>query len=265
MSRFLSGGPAILGCHYGVGRWEQGVGAVVHGRPGQSLQEPDEWAWSGTTAARRGAFFEQRVAQVLHRWLAARSDEVHVFHDLVGLNNLASVNPKRKLKPVSLGGSNIDHLVLAGDDWLMIDAKGCGAGSLEVHQGKGVLVREDGTRSPQPWMDDHEAYSRAGAPFRLTDKGGVAVWVVPQTTAFDHTSFLTARFLDHKKARLCVLTDAEVDAGALDAELPVPAAPADPRDVERLHRYVSAPDVLYRLDANGNPTDVVADHPVVRP
>lgn len=240
------------------------MGAVVHGRAGQSLQEPDEWAWSGTTNARRGAFFEQRVAQVLHQWLAGRRDEVHVFHDLVGLNNIVSVNPRSKLKPISLGGSNIDHLVLAEDDWLMIDAKGCGAGSLQVHQGKGVLVREDGSRKPQPWMDDHNALSRAGVPARLTDKGGIAVWVVPEATSYEHPSFRTARFLDHKKARLCVLIDAEVAAGELDDWLPVPATPADPRDVERLHRYVSAPDVLYQLDPNGAPAGIGADHAVDR-
>lgn len=217
---------------------------MVHGRAGQSLQEPDEWAWSGTANARRGAFFEQRVAQVLHHWLAGRPDEVHVFHDLVGLNNVIGAG----LKPISLGGSNIDHLVVTGGDWLMIDAKGCGAGSLQVHDGKGVLVREDGSRSPQPWMDDRKAYSRAGVPFRLTEgKGGVAIWVVPQATAYDHPSFPTARFLAHRNARLGVLNDAEVAAGELDAELPVPAAPADPRDVDRLHSYVSASDVLYRL------------------
>lgn len=234
------------------------MGAVVHGRAGQSLQEPDGWEWSGTTNARRGAFFEQRVAQVLHHWLAGRPDEVHVFHDLVGLNDVTGAG----LKPRSLGGSNIDHLVVTGGDWLMIDAKGCGAGVLQVHQGEGVLVREDGSRSPQPWMDDRKAYSRAGIPFRLTEgKGGVAVWVVPQATAYDHPSFLTARFLSRKNSRLSVLNDAEVAAGELGAWLPVPAATADPRDVDRLHSYVSAPDVLYRLDprSSGTPPEARAE------
>lgn len=120
------------------------MSAVVHGRAGQSLQEPDEWTWSGTSSARRGAFFEQRVAQMLHVWLAGRPAEVHVFHDLVGLNNVTGAG----CEPISLGGSNIDHLVLTGSTWLMIDAKGCGAGSLQVRQGKGVLVREDGSSTP---------------------------------------------------------------------------------------------------------------------
>ncbi|MCP3801995.1 NERD domain-containing protein [Allokutzneria sp. A3M-2-11 16] len=116
------------------------MGAVVHGRAGLSLQESAQWACSGTGNARRGAFFEQRVAQMLHFWLAGRPDEVHVFHDLIGLNNISGAG----VEPISLGGSNIDHIVLTGSEWLMIDAKGCGAGSLQVHQGRGVLVRTTG-------------------------------------------------------------------------------------------------------------------------
>lgn len=111
------------------------MGAVVHGQAGKSLREPDEWMWSGTSSARRGAFFEQRVAQMLHVWLAGRPDTVHVFHDLVGLNNVTGAG----LEPRSLGGSNIDHLVLTGSTWLMIDAKGCGAGSLQVHGARECL------------------------------------------------------------------------------------------------------------------------------
>ncbi|WP_410583744.1 hypothetical protein [Amycolatopsis sp. lyj-108] len=149
-----------------------------------------------------------------------------------------------------MGGSNIDHLVVTGCDWLLIDAKGCGAGSLQVGRGKGVLGRADRSRSSQPWMDDRKAYSRAGVPFRLTEgKGGVAIWVVPQATTYCHPSFPTARFLAHQNARLGLLNGAEVAAGELDAELSVPATPADPLDVDRLHSYVSAPDVLYRLDS----------------
>ncbi|WP_158303096.1 nuclease-related domain-containing protein [Prauserella endophytica] len=220
------------------------MGAVVHGRPGQSLRQSDEWRWSGTANARRGAFFEERVAQVLHLWLASRPDEVHVFHDLVGLNNITGAG----LEPISLGGSNIDHLILTGGEWLMIDAKGCGAGSLRVEAGKGVLVRSDGSRSPQPWMDDQHAYSHAGVPFRLTNgKGGAAIWVVPHETSYDHPSVPRARFLSRKGAEMCLLNDSEIAAGALDEVLPSPAQPVDLRDVDRLHPHVSAPDILYRL------------------
>lgn len=224
------------------------MGAVVHGRAGQSLQQPDDWAWSGTANARRGAFFEQRVAQVLHHWLGGRPDEVHLFHDLIGLNDVTGAG----LAPRSLGGSNIDHLVLTGETWLMIDSKGCGVGGLRVEAGKGVLVKPDGGRSAEPWMDDRHAYSRAGIPYRLTEgKGGTAIWVLPQATGYDHPTVTRARFLadrpDGGRDGMCLLHDTEIAAGALDELLPVPAVPANPRDVQRLHRHVSAPDILYRL------------------
>jgi hypothetical protein len=196
------------------------------------------------------------VARALHQWLAGRPDEVHVFHDLVGLNDVSGA----RLRPVSLGGTSIDHLVLAGSGWLMIDAKGCGAGSLQVRAGKGVLVRGDSAQVPQPWMDDCSAYSRAGVPYRLTEgKAGIPVWVVPEATAYSHPSFRRARFLTRAG---CVLNDAEVRAGELDACLPIPADPADPRDVQRLRAYVSVPDVEYRLDqpdVHEGSTHAVAD------
>lgn len=217
------------------------MGVIIHGCAGRSVMEQSEGDAARRSAARRGAFFEQRVAQMLHRWLADRTDEVHVFHDLVGLNNISGAG----LKPVSLGGSNIDHLVLTGDGWLMIDAKGCGAGSLQVRHGKGVLVREDGSCVSQPWMDERTAYSRAGVPFRLTGgKRGAGVWVVPEATIYDHPSVHQARFVS---CGGCVLHDAEVASGELDALLPAPAASANPLDVERVERYVSAPEVVYRL------------------
>jgi hypothetical protein len=46
---------------------------------------------------------------------------------------------------------------------------------------------------------------------------------------------------------MCLLHDTEIATGALDEILPIPAAPAEPRDVQRLHRHVGAPDVVYRL------------------
>lgn len=42
-------------------------------------------------------------------------------------------------------------------------------------------------------------------------------------------------------------TTTEIAAGALDEVLPIPAAPVYPQDVQRLHRHVSAPDVVYQL------------------
>lgn len=219
------------------------VGVVVFGRPGLSARQNNGSEWSGTSRARRGAFFEERVAQALHQWLTRRTDTVHVFHDLVALNNITGAG----LKPCSLGNSNIDHLVLAGDTWFMLDAKGCGAGSLRVEEGAGVLVASDGRRTPQPWMDERTAYSRAGVPYRLTNgKGGVAIWVLPSHTAFDEPSVLNAKFLT-TGGRMTVLHDTELAAGALDELLPAPALPADPRDIDRLRGHVSAPEIHYQL------------------
>lgn len=191
------------------------MGAVVHGRAGHSVQQlDDDWQWAATPNARRGAFFEQRVAQVLHHWLTGRPDEIHVFHDLVGLTDVVGAG----LDPASLGGSNIDHLVLTGSEWLMIDAKGCGAGSLRVESGKGMLVRPDGSCVPRPWMDNRRAYARAGVPYRLTEgKGGVAVWVLPQATAYDHPSVARARFLasrpEGSRGEMCLVHNTEIAAG----------------------------------------------------
>jgi len=87
---------------------------------------------------------------------------------------------------------------------------------------------------------------------RLTGgKGGAAIWVLPQATAYDHPSVTLARFLsrrpDGSRGEMYLLHDTEIAAGALDEILPGPAVAADPRDIERLHRHVSAPDVVYRL------------------
>lgn len=89
-------------------------------------------------------------------------------------------------------------------------------------------------------------------PYRLTGgKGGVAIWVLPQATAYDHPSVLGARFLsckpDGSRGETCLMHDTEIADGALDEILPIPATPADPRDVQRLHQHVSAPDIVYRL------------------
>ena len=221
--------------------------AVVHGGPGRSILERSGQSAAERSAARRGAFFERQVARMLHRWLANRPDDVHVFHDLVGLNDIRGAG----LRPLSLGGTNIDHLVLTSDGWLMIDAKGCGAGDLQVHDGKGVLVREDGTRTPQPWMDDRAAYSRAGIPYRLTEgKPGSAVWVLPRATTYGHPSVHKARFLS--RGVIYILHDAEVAAGELDTALPPSERSADPRDVARLSAHLSCPGIFRRIGPHGD-------------
>ena len=66
-----------------------------------------------------------------------------MFHDLGGFRNVAG----HGLRPVSLGSTNIDHVVLSGARWLLVDAKGTGAGTLTLDTlGRGVLIQADGTK-----------------------------------------------------------------------------------------------------------------------
>jgi len=258
--------------------------AIIHGCAGRSSSEPSDWTRSGTSDARRGAFFERLVARAIHSWLAGRPDDVHVFHDLVGLNGVSAIRnlahlSSRQRKPLSLGTMNIDHLLLAGGTWLLIDAKGCGAGDLQVRARKGLLVQSDGTEVPQPWMNKRANYSQLGVVFRLTEgKSGGAAWVVPRTTTHHSPSIVQARFLadlvqvelpgEHGAwVRVHVQDDAEVRAGGLDELLPIQADSADLRDVERLQAYVSAPDVEYRLgaaDAAEGPVEACLGCPTLR-
>ncbi|HZE16337.1 MAG TPA: hypothetical protein VE197_11830, partial [Mycobacterium sp.] len=106
---------------------------------------------------------------------------------------------------LNLGTTNIDHLLLTGAGWAMIDAKGCGAGTLQTNErGKGILVDPAGKIRPQPWMDDAHSYSRAGIPYRLTEgKPGWLVWVLPETIQYDR-SVLKARFIQRTGSVLTI-------------------------------------------------------------
>ena len=132
----------------------------VHGMPGQRLLEGGARRY-GAADASRGAFIERAVARALEHWLAGRPDcaGLHLFHDLGGFRNITG----HGLGPVSLGRANIDHVVLSGAQWLLIDSKGLGAGTLTTDpDGRGVLVRADGTSEPQRWMDSAMERSLAG-------------------------------------------------------------------------------------------------------
>jgi hypothetical protein len=76
-SPFVSLVPAIVLPDRIAGEQELGVGAVVHGRAGQGLQQLDDWAWSGTVNARRGAFWQIREVT----WRSPRWPLVLVFAD----------------------------------------------------------------------------------------------------------------------------------------------------------------------------------------
>jgi len=54
-------------------------------------------------------------------------------------------------------------VVLAGAQWLLIDSKGMGAGTLTTDlDGRGVLIRADGTAEPQKWLNSRAERSAAG-------------------------------------------------------------------------------------------------------
>lgn len=124
----------------------------VHGIPGQSLLKEGARRY-GAADASRGAFIERAVARALEHWLSQRPDcaGLHLFHDLRGFRDVIGHGYDR---PVSLGRANIDHVVLSGAQWLLIDSKGLGAGTLTTDpDGRGVLIQADGSSEPQRWMD----------------------------------------------------------------------------------------------------------------
>ncbi|MFC4016030.1 nuclease-related domain-containing protein [Nonomuraea purpurea] len=207
------------------------MSVTVHGTPGWSLI--DSGAAKYGADARRGAFHEQQVAKALEQWLATRPDHFHLFHDLEGFHQVRGGG----LDPLSLGTSNIDHLVLTGDTWLIIDAKGCGAGTLGLNpQGKGVLVKTDGTVVPQKWLDDGRAYSRGGVIYRLTDATqGQTAWIVPDSTLL-HPSVQQATC---RKRGGDVLPMRAIIDGYFDQHFSPPQAPADAGHINKLSAYLS--------------------------
>ncbi len=90
------------------------------------------------------------MARALEHWLSRRPDRagLHLFHDLGGFRDVAG----HGFGPVSLGTANIDHVVLSGAQWLLIDAKGTGPGSSRLTPGAagsssgltGPRIRSDG-------------------------------------------------------------------------------------------------------------------------
>ncbi|MGI5292916.1 nuclease-related domain-containing protein [Nonomuraea polychroma] len=207
------------------------MSVTVHGRPGWSLRSSGDGKYG--SEARRGAFHEEQVARALERWLTKRPDHAHLFHDLLGFDKVTGAG----LASLSLGTANIDHLVLTGARWLMIDAKGCGAGTLGLDpHGKGVMVKPDGTCVPQPWLDERRSYSLGGIPYRLTDGiTGLMAWITPDTTLL-HPSLRTAACMRRGGVVLPMraLTD-----GYFDHELPPPQPAADAAHIARFSEYLS--------------------------
>jgi hypothetical protein len=190
----------------------------------------------GTAAARRGGFIEEATARALEHWLSRRPDctGLHLFHDLSGFRNVTG----HGLPPVSLGTANIDHVILSGARWLLVDAKGTAAGTLTTDSaGKGVLIKPDGSTYPEPWLDNTRTRSAAGVLVRLTGLRGRPVWVVPDATKHDR-EVLRARAFGPGGA-ICTIGD--LYEGSLDELLATPQPPADPDAVAALARYVTAP------------------------
>lgn len=141
------------------------------------------------------------------------------------------------LEPLGLGTTNIDYVVLTGDTWLIVDSRGCGAGTLGLDsKRRGVLVGPDGTARAEEWLDDGRAYSRAGVLYRLTDGvQGQTAWIVPDTTLL-HPSIQQAACC--RRGGL-VLPMRAVTDGYLNEHFPEPQRPADPSQIARLSAHLS--------------------------
>jgi hypothetical protein len=209
------------------------MSVVVHGDPGQTLAEAGA-AHYGRDAARRGLWFEGVTARALERWLAARPVTVHLFHDLTGFQRVEG----HGYQPLSLGTANIDHVILTGAGWVLVNAKGCAAGVLGTDvRGRGILTQPDGTVTRQPWLDDRRSYSHAGALVRLTGLKGWMVWLVPDKTSLTDPSLTRARCF---RSGGTILTVGELlDGGLMES----------PEIVEllSLHRR-AAPSAIAALD-----------------
>lgn len=176
------------------------------------------------------------MARALEHWLSQRPDCVglHLFHDLGGFRNVTG----QGLGPVSLGRGNMDHVVLSGAQWLLVDSKGLGAGTLTTDpHARGVLIREDGSAVPQRWMDSTMERSAAAVLYRLTGLRGWPVWVLPDVTVLDIPGLAKARAF---RAGGTIANISDVYSGLVGI-MPVPQPPADPDAVAALARYLSAP------------------------
>jgi len=208
----------------------------VHGIPGQSLLKEGARKY-GAADASRGAFIERAVARALEHWLSRRPDcaGLHLFHDLRGFRDVTGHGYDRR---VSLGKANIDHVVLTGAQWLLIDSKGLGAGTLTTGPDcRGVLIQAAGASEPQRWMDSTTERAAAGILFRLTGLRGWPVWVLPDVTTLDFPGMRKARAF---RAGGTISQISDIYSGSLDELLPVPQPPADPSHIAALARYVSA-------------------------
>lgn len=215
------------------------MSVIVYGTPGGSLDASGA-ARYGQADARRGSWFERVTGGCLEGWLAETPGEYHLFHDLAGFDEVEGFG----YGPMSLGGANIDHVILAGDGWLMVNAKGIGKGTLGLDDdGRGVLLRPDGKWKRHTWLERDTAYVHAGILMRLTGAHGCWAWVVPDYTDLTHPSLAAARCLRYGPDVTMITTALGARTGALNQLLVMSraryGAEAVPPDaIAALRRYV---------------------------
>jgi len=206
----------------------------VHGIPGGRLVHEGAGKY-GAAAASRGGFIERAVARALENWLSRRPDRsgLHLFHDLGGFDAVTGFG----WGPLSLGSANMDHVILSSQRWVLVDAKGLGAGTLTTDaRFCGILIQQDGTELLQRWMDVRTERSAAGVLVRLTGLRGWPVWVLPDVTTLDVDKLPAARAF---RAGGTVTQIADIYAGGLVKVLRVPQPPADPAIVAALAQYAA--------------------------
>lgn len=216
-----------------------------HGTPGGSLDKISAAARYGKGPAWRGAVIERATARALRTWLAGRPDaeKFHLFHDLGDFINVPGRvhEPTGKIfPPMNIGGRNIDHLILSGTQWVMIDSKGVGRGIIGTENGKGYLFKPDGTKQSLPWMNKMSHWGMVGCLWRLTGLDGYPAWVYPSATD-SRPDCLEAKCMSRGSGGMCSIS--EVYEGWLDNLFGgnfegLPILPADPAHVQALMPYV---------------------------
>lgn len=79
---------------------------------------------------------------------------------------------------MTIGDANIDHLILSGSGFVAVNAKSSTAGTLTTDERScGVLVHEDGSTRPAPWLNSRRDYSALGIVVRLTCLPGTTLWL----------------------------------------------------------------------------------------
>jgi hypothetical protein len=203
------------------------MGVTVHGVPGLHSAKP----------------FEAEVGRALEEWLRQRPGDAHLFHDLTNLNGTDGGT----IPPMGPLPGNIDHLVLWEGGFLLVAAKACPVGRIEIRKHGAVHFFDDGSFRRVEWLNSLSWFRYFGYVARLCDCRivGLPMWVIPNHIDGDLSR---ARCLE-RGGLICSLN--EVANGSLNtfvddlqrstAGVPLPwVASGAPlaRDVERILPYV---------------------------